>query len=194
MYGKLTLICGPMFSGKTTELLKSILWNKNGLNKNIAVFKTSFDDRYAQEEVMNHDGLEAKALSVKTWKDVSDDIDVVFFDEVQFFKNPQFDGHLVDIVHDLLSRGIDVVGAGLDMDADGKPFDITAMLLAMADEVIKLTSHCAVCGQPATKTYLKVERTGQVQLGGSESYEPRCTRHWSDGRAQTDLFVSKKVS
>lgn len=192
MYGSLTLICGPMFSGKTTELLKNILWQKNGLNKNVLVYKTSFDDRYAHEEVMNHDGLQAKALSIKTWDgNLPADTDVVFFDEVQFFDEPQFDGNLVQIVHDLLSKGVDVYGAGLDMDAEGLPFEITAKLMAMSDKVIKLQSICAVCGQHATKTFRFVKETadGQVQLGGSESYEPRCTKHWSSGRVQSDLFV-----
>lgn len=192
MYGRLTIVCGPMFSGKTTELLKSILWAKNGQSKKVAVFKTSFDDRYAHEEVMNHDGLQARAYSIKNWSAIDPDIDMVFFDEVQFFTKPQFNGDLKEIVHSLLSKGVDVMGAGLDMDADGRPFEITAYLMAMADQIIKLTSHCAVCGQPATKSFRKVERVSSVQLGGSESYEARCTKHWAEGMSQDDLFVAEK--
>ncbi len=188
MYGDLTLICGPMFSGKTTELLKRILWEKNGLKRKIAVYKTSFDDRYAHEEVMNHDGLQAKAISIKEWGDIEEGVETVFFDEVQFFDQPQFKGDLISIVQDLLSRGINVVGAGLDMDASGSPFLITAQLLAMADEVKKLRSHCAICGQPATKSYRKIENLSVIQLGGDDIYEPRCTTHWAEGREQEDLF------
>lgn len=194
MYGQLTLICGPMFSGKTTELLKRILWEKNGVKRNVAVFKTSFDNRYAHEEVMNHDGLEARALSIKSWSALDPSVDIVFFDEVQFFCAPQFNGDLVDIVLGLITRGVDVCGAGLDMDAEGRPFPITASLMAMADEVIKLRSHCAVCGQPATKTFAKKGKVNKVQLGGAESYEPRCTKHWAEGRNQNDLFMPQKAS
>ncbi len=188
MYGHLTIICGPMFSGKTTELLKTILWEKNGMKRKVAVYKTSFDDRYAHEEVMNHDGLQARAISIKSWNGLESGVDTVFFDEVQFFTRPQFDGDLVSIVQDLLSRGVNVVGAGLDMDSNGKPFEVTAKLLAMADDVKKLRSHCSVCGQPATKSYRKDASTGVIHLGSDDLYEPRCTLHWSEGMDQVDLF------
>lgn len=194
MYGRLKLVCGPMFSGKTTELLKNILWAKNGLGRQVAVYKTSFDDRYAQEEIMNHDGLQVRAQSITQWEKVPDDVEMVFFDEVQFFTQPQFNGDLKEIVHDLLYRGIDVMGAGLDMDAEGRPFEVTAYLMAMADDIIKLNSHCSVCGQPATKTFRKINTHGKasVQLGGNESYEPRCTKHWAEGIKQEDLFEKIK--
>ena len=194
MYGRLTLVCGPMFSGKTTELLKNILWAKNGLGREVAVFKTSFDNRYAEEEIMNHDGLQVKALSIQDWNHNIDGVDMVFFDEVQFFTKPQFNGDLKEIVHELLLQGIDVMGAGLDMDAEGRPFEVTAYLMAMADEIIKLNSHCSVCGQPAAKTFRKINKnnSGSVQLGGNESYEPRRTKHWSEGIKQQDLFEQAK--
>lgn len=178
-----------MFSGKTTELLKNILWAKNGRKRKAVVFKTSFDNRYAEEEIVSHEGLHATALSISQWNGVPEGTEIVFFDEVQFFCEPQFNGELIDIVSDLLHRGIDVTGGGLDMDSEGKAFPITAQLMAMADEVTKLKSYCAVCGQPATKTYRKIAKGGKVQLGGADLYEPRCTKHWSETRYQSDLFV-----
>lgn len=195
-YGTLKIICGPMFSGKTTDLLKNILWAKNGRQRKTVVFKTSFDNRYAEQEVVSHEGLQTTALSINKWHDVPEGTEIVFFDEVQFFCEPQFQGDLIDIVANLLHRGIDVTGGGLDMDSEGKAFPITAQLMAMADEVTKLKSHCAVCGQPATKTYRKAAIGGKVQLGGADLYEPRCTKHWSETRYQDDLFIepSKKTA
>ena len=69
--------------------------------------------------------------------------------------------------------------SGLDQDYRGVPFDTTARLMALADKVKKITAHCTRCGQPATKTYRTTKNTNRVLVGGAESYEPRCTEHWS---------------
>lgn len=188
-YGHLAVVCGPMFSGKTTELLKNILWAKNGLSRNVEVFKTSFDDRYAHEEIVSHEGLQTKAMSIKKWIGIKPETDIVFFDEVQFFCDPQFKGDITQIVPELLEQGVDVFAAGLDMDFQGRPFPVTAHLLAMADQVQKLQSICSVCGQPATKSYRKSQSRNQVELGGVELYEPRCTKHWTAYDDQADLFA-----
>lgn len=186
MYGHLTVICGPMFAGKTTELLKRVLWARNGQNKRVAVFKSAYDTRYKITEIVSHDGLQTTASIISHWAGTPA-ADHVFFDEAQFFTPPHFHDDLVAVVSTLLHDGVDVTVTGLDADWRGQAFPITALLLAMADEAIKLRSHCAVCGRPASKTFKRQLSGGSIELGGSELYEPRCNTHWLTLPA-ADLF------
>lgn len=180
-YGSLTAIAGPMFGGKSTATLKRILWAKNGENRPVHVFKIAFDNRYADDEIVSHDGLRAPAVSINKIPDtVFAPGDIVFLDEIQFWTPEYFEGDVVAWVKSLLSQGIEVVVAGLDMDWKGDPFEVTAKFLAMANITEKLTAHCTVCGRPASKTYKKVQapESGSVELGAQESYEARCNSHW----------------
>ena len=197
-YGHLSVVCGPMVAGKTTETLKRILWAKNGRGQSIRVFKPAFDQRYARLQIVSHEGLAADAEAVVDWDQrsqtmIEESIDVVFFDEVQFFESPNFRGDIVQIVEDLLAAGIDVVCSGLDMDWQGKPFPIIAHMAAKADEVHKLRGVCTVCGRPSTKTYKKTGSGGQIEIGGAELYESRCTIHWAvpDLELTPDLFYGR---
>ncbi|MDC7682290.1 thymidine kinase [Asticcacaulis sp. BYS171W] len=179
MYGKLTVICGPMFAGKTTELLKRILWARNGENKNVLVLKTAFDNRYADTRVVSHNGLSADAKAIRRFADIADlsrEAELVCLDEVQFFTGMDMD--VVEFVSDLLHGGRDIVVAGLDTNWKGEPFPATALLMAMADEVIKLKAHCSVCGQPAYKSFKKLQDGREIVLGNSDIYEARCNQHW----------------
>ena len=103
----------------------------------------------------------------------------MFLDEIQFFEAPNFQGDIVEITAQLLRAGVDVVAAGLDMDWRGAPFPISASLSAMADEVVKLRGICSVCGRPSTRSYKKTGDGNQVELGGADLYESRCTHHWA---------------
>jgi thymidine kinase len=193
-YGRLTVICGPMYAGKTTELLKRVLWAKSGQNRRVKVYKPSFDDRYATESIVSHDGLRVEAISVRSADEITAEKeawierdgrcvvrpDCVFIDEVQFFTDPHFDGDIVEVVRALLGKGVDVVVTGLDMDWQGQPFSKTAQLGAMADEMVKITANCTVCGRPATKTHKKSGEGAQVELGALDKYEARCNDHWGD--------------
>ncbi len=180
-YGSLTVICGPMYAGKTTETLKRILWARNGENRNVHVFKPTFDTRYGESEIVSHDGLRAKAVNIDSIPSVDfNEGDLVFLDEIQFYIEPYFKGDVVAWVKSLLSQNVEVVAAGLDMDWQGNPFELTARLLAMANDAKKLTAHCTVCGKPATKTFKKQQdpESGSVELGATELYEARCNAHW----------------
>lgn len=194
MHGKLTLLCGPMFSGKTTELLKRLLWASNGQGKKVAAFKPAYDQRYAKMKVVSHEGLSAEAEAIYHWGNTNQHlrdakVRAVFLDEVQFFTPPNFRGDIVSIVQDLLDAGIDVVASGLDMDWQGKPFTASAMLAAMAEEIHKQKAICAVCGRPASRTYKKGGSQAKVEIGGNDLYEARCLRHWSMPEdQQVDLF------
>lgn len=183
-YGHLTVVCGPMYAGKTTELLKRILWAKNGQGRKVAVLKPAFDTRYSTTQVKSHDGLAADAISFTDWSDeriVNEvaDADVVCLDEVQFMIEPYISGDTPAFIRRVLSLGKDVVANGLDLDWRGEPFPITAALMAMADEVIKQSANCTICGRPATKTFKKVPDEEQVALGAGDLYEARCNIHWN---------------
>jgi thymidine kinase len=181
-YGKLTLCCGPMYASKTTELLKRTLWASNGQNRTVYVVKPAFDTRYSATKIVSHDGLSTMANAIIGWDDhcriSAAGADMVCFDEVQFFAEPNFSADVVTIIRELLQEGKEVVCAGLDMDWQGAPFPVTASLAAMADEILKLTANCTVCGRPAGKTFKKLPEGGSVELGSHDKYEARCNEHW----------------
>lgn len=186
-YGILDVSVGPMFSGKTTSLLKNLLISKTLFGKNCVVFKPSFDNRYSEIEIVSHDGLKTAAYSVSSVQQMAAVVanipylDSVFMDEIQFFTEPNFEGNLVLFVKSLLTQGIDVWCVGLDMDWRGDPFEVSAKLCAMAetDSVHKLKANCTVCGLPAGKTFKISQSGGSVELGAIDKYEARCNKHWS---------------
>lgn len=187
-YGHLTVICGPMFSGKTTELLKRILWAKNGQHRTIRVYKAAFDVRYKKFSLVSHEGLSAPAEAISDWYGIDENIEAVFFDEVQFFDEPHYMGkNIVTVIKSLLESNIDVVASGLDMDWQGKPFNIVAQLMAMAEDVYKIRGICAVCGRPSTRSYKKTQSGESVELGTTDLYEPRCTHHWASPDDESQL-------
>jgi thymidine kinase len=170
-----------MFGGKTTELLRSVLWARNGQGKQVLVVKPAFDDRYSSTSIVSHDGLETTAHSIRDWSEVDSlaaEAEIIFFDEGQFFEPPYFADDLRLIVPRYLRMGKTVFVNGLDMDAHGEPFPIIAHFLAMADEVVKLKAFCSICGRPATKTFKTVRDDKKVELGAAGLYEPRCNEHW----------------
>jgi thymidine kinase len=181
MYGHLTVICGPMYAGKTTELLKSILVARNLYSKAVLVVKPAFDSRYSATKITSHDNLCVEAKSITDWDQISilaADADMVCIDEIQFFQPPHFDGDIVENVRLMLATGTDVTVSGLDLDWQGEPFGVTARLMAMADDVKKLTANCTVCGQPASKTHKKTSNSEQIELGAGDIYDARCNQHW----------------
>lgn len=181
MYGTLEVICGPMYAGKTTETLKRVLWARNGQSRHVHVFKPSFDNRYSETEIVSHDGLRTPATSVIALPQVQYPVGtLVVLDEVQFFCEPYVQGDTVEWVREQLAVGVDVFVTGLDMDWQGKPFEITAQLMAMADKVTKITAHCTVCGRAASKTYKKTGSGDSVELGALDLYEARCPTHWRE--------------
>jgi thymidine kinase len=183
MYGHLTVICGPMFASKTTELLKRILWARNGEHKAVLVVKPAFDERYSSTKIVSHDGLSVDAKAITKWDDVAilaNDADLVCIDEVQFLSQPNFSDDIVECVRQLLVIGTDVVVTGLDMDWMGEPFSTTSILAAMSDTLIKVTANCTQCGQAAAKTHKKIPNSEQIELGATDLYEARCNNHWGE--------------
>ena len=180
MRGKLETIVGAMFAGKTSELLKRILWAKHQ-NKKIIVIKPIIDNRYSQEKIITHNDLSHECFAMKDWKHVNDNfkfnkdiVDMVFLDEIQFMKTDE----TLENVEKILNSSIDVVSSGLDQDSRGRPWETSSMLLGLSDKIIKIYGFCNVCGMEATKTYRKTEGGGRTQVGAADIYEPRCLKHW----------------
>ena len=180
MRGKLETIVGAMFAGKTSELLKRILWAKHQ-NKKIIVIKPIIDNRYHQEKIITHNDLSHECFAMKDWDHVKtnfkfqqDLVDVVFLDEIQFMNT----NDTLENVEIILNNGIDVVSSGLDQDSRGRPWETSSMLLGLSDKIIKIYGFCNVCGMEATKTYRKTQGGDRTQVGAADIYEPRCLKHW----------------
>jgi thymidine kinase len=153
--GRVEVICGSMFSGKTEELIRR-LRRARIARQQVQVFKPALDNRYAEEKVMSHDGQGLEAVAVASAADVlaavGPDTTVVGVDEAQFF-----DSGLPGVVDELARRGVRVVLAGLDMDFRGEPFGVMPALLARAEEVVKLHAICVICGEEASRTQRLVD-------------------------------------
>ena len=169
--GRIEVVCGSMFSGKTEELIRRI---KRAVfaKQRVEIFKPAIDTRYSDEEVVSHDRNSIVSTPVDTSGTIlllSSDIDVVGIDEAQFL-----DGGLVDVCNQLANRGVRVIIAGLDMDFQGKPFGPMPALCAIADEVTKVHAICVRCGALAYVSHRLVNEEKRVLLGEKAQYEPLC--------------------
>ncbi|HHW82479.1 MAG TPA: thymidine kinase [Actinomycetales bacterium] len=181
--GRLQVIAGPMFSGKSEELLRQVRRAKlAGLQ--VEVVNHSFDTRGGDGVVASHAGLQIPSVSVP---DVAGllaavgerDLDLLAVDETQFF-GPE----LVPAVVGLLVRGVNVVVAGLCVTYDARPFEPLPSLMAVAEDVVKLTAVCNVCGADAP-FHQRAHDSGvgdarvpvAEHVGGAETYEARCREH-----------------
>ena len=180
MRGALETIVGAMFAGKTSELLKRILWAEHQ-EKKILVIKPIIDTRYTEGQIFTHNNLSHECYSMNNWGEVKDkfiltkkNYDTLFCDEVQFMDPVD----TIESIEQSLQDGIDVVCAGLDQDSRGKPWETSSLLLGLADKITKIYGFCNVCGLEATKTYRKIEGGTRTQVGAADIYEPRCLKHW----------------
>lgn len=170
--GWIEVVCGPMFSGKTEELIRRV---KLALiaKQRVQVFKPQIDDRYASEYIISHSEQKVICTPVKASTDiltmVRDNTRIVGVDEAQFF-----DDRIIEVCEKLANRGIRVIVAGLDQDFMGKPFGQMPELLAIAETVSKLSAVCMVCGGAATKTQRLTRSKEQIVVGSGEAYEARC--------------------
>jgi len=194
--GSIEVVCGPMFSGKTEELIRRVKRAQIARQK-VQIFKPAIDNRYHETEVVSHSSLSMEATpvnsSVEILQKVFDSTRVVAIDEVQFF-----DDNISIVVEKLARRGIRVIMAGLDQDFMGQPFGPMASLLAIADSVNKIHAICTVCGAPATKTFRKdPKNSSQVLVGETDLYEARCRAHadfFGEDQDQLAFFVNLNES
>lgn len=179
--GRLEVIVGSMFCGKTEELIRLVRRAKIA-KQQVQVFKPAIDNRYSTEQVAAHNGSRIEATPVVTAHEIlallNPDTTVVAIDEGQFF-----DGSIIDVIQELIDLGIRVILAGLDTDFRGEPFGVIPALMAEAEDVDKLHAICMVCGQPASRTQRLVNGKPAnwndpiIMVGASESYEARCREH-----------------
>lgn len=178
--GWIEVICGPMFAGKTEELLRRVK-RLEYARKNIVVFKPLLDNRFSEGEVVSHNNNRTKSVNISKamdiFKYVDETTDVVAIDEVQFL-----DEDTVQIIEYLANQKKRVIVSGLDRDFRGEPFSFMPKLLSLAEYVTKLTAICVECGVPATRTQRIVNGKPAkyndpiVLIGAEESYEARCRR------------------
>ena len=171
--GRIEVICGSMFSGKTEELLRRLRRAKFA-KQQVEIFKPAMDTRFSAAEVVSHDRNTILSTPVEHSSNIlllSSEADVVGIDEAQFF-----DQGLVDVCLQLADQGTRVIVAGLDMDFKRNPFGPIPALCAVADDVTKVHAICVECGRLANYSHRLVEYDKQVMLGETGEYRPLCRK------------------
>ncbi len=172
--GWIEVIAGPMFSGKSEELIR-LLKRAMIARQRVQVFKPRLDNRYSEGDVVSHSQMRVPCELVERADEIRPRLDprteVVGIDEAQFFDDalPGVCGHLANL-------GKRVIVAGLDMDYRGVPFGPMPRLLAVAEEVHKIHAICTCCGSPAAYTQRLIESDELVVVGATGAYEARCRR------------------
>lgn len=177
--GHIEVICGPMFCGKTEELIRRV---KRSLisKQNVIIFKPKIDDRYHPENVVSHNEVAIQAIAIQNIEEIYQHLkyqNVIAIDEAQFFSEK-----IVHIATDLANKGKRVIIAGLDKDSFGKPFGMMPHLMAIADFATKLHSICVICGALAAFTFRKTQSKDLVMVGTHDMYEARCRKCYRDGQ------------
>ena len=182
--GYLEVIAGPMFSGKTEELIRQVK-RAAIAGKKIQVFKHKVDTRYGRaKKVYSHAGISFESELIGKSRDIIKNLnpktEIIAIDEAQWFGDS-----LVEVVEYLLKKGKKVLVAGLALTFDRQPFIPMPTLMTMADKVTKLSAICTICGDEAvyhkriTKTKIDPYIADPTLVGRLESYEARCRRHFS---------------
>lgn len=180
--GFIEVVCGPMFAGKTEELIRRIK-RLEYAKQHVLVFKPSIDTRYeAIKEIVSHNLSRNPSIVVDSSKEifsyVTESTDAVVIDEAQFF-----DVGIVEVAETLADKGIRVIVGGLDRDFRGEPFGPMPLFLARAEFVTKLTAICVKSGLPATRTQRMINgapahyHDQTILVGAQESYEPRARQY-----------------
>lgn len=177
--GWIEVICGPMFSGKSEELIRR-LRRAMIARKRVEVFKPVIDDRYAANEIVSHADVRLHSQVVNNASEILERLDpraqVVGIDESNFM-GPM----LIDVAQRLADGGKQVIIAGLDTDYMGRPFVPMPELLAHAESITKTLAICMRCGNPAKHTQRLRGSDDLIQVGAADSYEARCRRCFEPG-------------
>lgn len=171
--GWIEVICGPMFSGKTEELIRR-LRRAQIARQAVAIVKPETDNRYATDRLVSHNQQTIPSrvcASPGEVLEVGRGAEVIGIDEVQFF-----DPAIAGVCERLADEGKRVIVAGLDQDYTGRPFEPVPQLLAMAEYITKTLAICVRCGNPANRTQRVGAATGRIAVGSTELYEARCRR------------------
>jgi len=174
--GWIEVICGPMFSGKSEELIKR-LRRAQIAKRRVQIFKHGSDVRYDTTSIVSHSQQSIPGVAVTDVRRILDMVDdrteLVAIDEGQFFTDD-----IVAVANTLANRGKRVIVAGLDLDYMGNPFGPMPQLLCSAEYVTKQLAICMICGDPANFTQRLTRDTEQVVVGAEKTYEARCRLHF----------------
>jgi len=189
--GKLVVITGPIFSGKTKEMLR-LVKRAELAKKRVLAFKCSMDGVDTRFFIMSHNGISLPCIPLPAW--ISEEtIDVYAPDiwtraDFYAFDNAHLFGEgIVRICEQLRGLGKEVIVSGRDLDCNGCPLGFMPILMSLADEVTKLAAVCTICGEPAT-------RTKRIEEGGRELYEPRCLMHWTSLKERPPILLNNPAS
>ena len=181
-YGRLDLITGNMFSGKTEKLLQ-LINRAEYKGKKVLIVKYRLDTRYDEARIVSHFGRDSKAEPASSVEDINKLIEthkpnLIAIDELQFFKGSK------QAIEKWLALGIDIIASALSSDVWAQPWPNIGDLMCLADKVYKLTAICLVCKKEAAYTQLltdtsKFKDGSNVLIGGKDLYEPRCRNHFT---------------
>lgn len=182
--GWIEVICGPMFSGKSEELIRR-LRRAEIARQRVQIFKPSIDQRYSEDHIVSHSELKIRSECVKNIYEFQAKLDirteVIGIDEAQFLGM-----EIVEVVIRLADMGKRVIIAGLDTDYLGRPFHPIPELLAIADEITKDLAICMRCGDPAKHTQRLVASEDLIVVGAAGMYEARCRRCFEPNLAKVE--------
>jgi thymidine kinase len=189
--GWVEVVCGPMFSGKSEELIRR-LRRAEIARQRVQIFKPIIDQRYATDQIVSHDDGRIHAIAVNNATEVEAKLDlrteVIGIDEAQFLGEA-----MVEFVVRLADMGKRVVIAGLDTDYLGRPFHPMPELLAVADEITKTLAICMQCGNPAKHTQRLIASEDLIVVGAAGMYEARCRRCFEPNLAAIEAEKKKKM-
>jgi thymidine kinase len=172
--GWIEVVCGPMFSGKSEELIRR-LRRAEIARQRVQIFKPGIDQRYSDDHIVSHSALKMRSESVRDFAELRAKLntrtEVIGIDEAQFLGS-----EILEFVTSLADIGKRVIIAGLDTDYLGRPFHPMPELLAIADEIQKTLAICMQCGAPAKHTQRLVRSEELVVVGAAGMYEARCRR------------------
>jgi thymidine kinase len=184
--GWIEVICGPMFSGKSEELIRR-LRRAMFARKRVQVFKPVIDIRYSDSEIVSHSDLRMKSDTVEGAGEILNRVDwrtqVIGIDEANFMGTG-----LVDVASQLADSGKQVIIAGLDTDFMGRPFPPVPDLLAQAESITKTLAICVRCGNPAKHTQRLAGSEDLIVVGAGGLYEARCRRCFEPGIPKQELL------
>ncbi len=182
--GWIEVICGPMFSGKSEELIRR-LRRAEIARQRVQIFKPGIDQRYCGDHIVSHSELKIRSVSVKDAAELEARLDlrteVIGIDEAQFLGDS-----IVETVVRLADMGKRIVIAGLDTDYLGRPLHPMPELLAVADEITKTLAICMQCGNPAKHTQRLVASEDLIVVGAAGMYEARCRRCFEPNLAKQE--------
>jgi thymidine kinase len=184
--GWIEVICGPMFSGKSEELIRR-LRRAMIARKRVQVFKPVLDDRYSADEIVSHGAMRMKSEVVSEAREILARLDslteVIGIDEANFMGSA-----LIEVAGKLADSGKQVIVSGLDTDYMGRPFPPVPELLALAESITKTLAICVRCGNPAKNTQRLVTSDELIVVGAAGMYEARCRRCFEPGCSKQEVL------